>query len=71
MSREMVKMIEAVVVRYPDVTLRFEHGGKHRRAIMAANGRECFVTFTDTRTDSRGMLNKVAEVRRICRELGA
>lgn len=50
---------------------RFEYGGKHQRLIVeTASGRR-FVTLSLTASDFRATKNKICDLRKVLRELGA
>lgn len=60
------------VERWPDATLRFEEGAKHQRAIFSFRGRERFVVFASSPSDSRrGVDEFLQNVRAELRTLGA
>lgn len=65
---------EREIACWPGVTFRFEHarGKGHPRIVLGFNGRERFVTFPGTPSDSvRGPANFVTDLRKALRALGA
>lgn len=49
----------------------FESGGKHPRLVVWTAGGRRFLPYTTTHIDPRGMRNKISDLRRVLRELGA
>lgn len=71
-KRAYIEAIERELESWPGVTVRFEQGRKHCRAIFTYRGAERFQTFPSTPSDGvRGVLNNTCEVRLRLRELGA
>lgn len=69
---EHSRAIEREVAQWPGVTLRFGNRRKHREAVLMYQDRERFVMYCSSPSDSRrGMKIKIAEVRRVLKELGA
>lgn len=54
-----------------DVAHEIRRGGKHPRIVLTHGGKSRFVTFSGTRSDRRGVLNKISDVRAALRALGA
>ena len=50
---------------------RFEHGGKHQRLVIETETGSRFVTLSLTASDFRATKNKVSDLRKVLRELGA
>lgn len=49
----------------------FERGGKHSRLIVETARGSRFVTLSSTASDFRATKNKVSDLRKVLRELGA
>lgn len=49
----------------------FEHGGKHPRIVVETATGSRFVTLSLTASDRRATKNKVSDLRKVLRELGA
>jgi hypothetical protein len=49
----------------------FEHGGKHMRLVVETESGSRFVTLSLTASDFRATKNKVSDLRKVLRELGA
>ena len=50
---------------------RFEHGGKHVRLVLTTAKASRFVTMSLTASDHRATKNKISDLRKVLRELGA
>ena len=50
---------------------RFERGGKHRKLVIETVSGSRFITFSITPSDKRAERNRIADLRKILRELGA
>ena len=50
---------------------RFEYGGKHQRLVVETESGSRFVTLSLTASDHRATKNKVSDLRKVLRELGA
>lgn len=50
---------------------RFEMGGKHQRLVVETDRGSRFVTLSLTASDRRATKNKVSDLRKVLRELGA
>ena len=50
---------------------RFEYGGKHQRLVVETASGSRFVTLSLTASDFRATKNKVSDLRKVLRELGA
>lgn len=57
--------------RWPSVTAVRSIGGKHNRIILHHGDRSSVVVYPATPSDRRGVLNHIAQMRRILRDLGA
>lgn len=63
---------EREIEHWPGATLRFEKSSKHRRAVVAFGGRERFIVFPTSPSDSsRGHLNFLTDFRVELRAIGA
>lgn len=64
--------IRQEVGRWPGATVKFEMGGKHRRAIITFSRKDRFVIFPTSPSDGRrGSRNTLSDVRRALKSLGA
>lgn len=69
---EHSRAIEHEIALWPGVGVRFGARRKHREATLSYQGRERFVMYCSSPSDSRrGLKIKIAEVRRTLKELGA
>ena len=50
---------------------RFETGGKHRRLVIDTDSGSRFITLSVSPSDGRAALNRIRDLRKILRELGA
>lgn len=50
---------------------RFETGGKHRRLVVTTENGSRFITISISPSDGRAVRNKIGDLRKILRELGA
>ena len=50
---------------------RFERGGKHRKLVVETNMGSRFITFSVSPSDGRAARNRITDLRKILRELGA
>lgn len=50
---------------------RLEYGGKHQRLVVETEKGSRFVTMSLTASDHRATKNKVSDLRKVLRELGA
>lgn len=63
---------ERELEHWPDVSCRFDVTGKHRRAILSFSGRERFVIFPTSPSDTaRGHLHFITDLKVELRALGA
>lgn len=68
----MKKVLEAELAKWRGVVAhRYETGGKHTKLVVETASGSRFLPFTNTKTDPRGELNKISDLRRVLRELGA
>ncbi|UIJ43760.1 PD-(D/E)XK nuclease-like domain-containing protein [Sphingomonas cannabina] len=69
--RDYEGAIEREVERWPGVTVRFEEGGKHPRAVFRFGEVEQFRPYPSSPSDQRGLDMKITEVRRLLKDMGA
>ena len=69
--RDLCRAQEAEIARWPGVTFRREHGGKHPRIIVAFKGRERFTPYSSTPGDYKGNLPRLTALRATIAFLGA
>jgi hypothetical protein len=50
---------------------RFERGGKHRRLVVTTENGSRFITISISPSDGRATRNRIGDLRKILRELGA
>lgn len=50
---------------------RFERGGKHRKVVVETVSGSRFITFSVSPSDGRAARNRITDLRKILRELGA
>ena len=50
---------------------RFERGGKHRRLVVTTENGSRFITISVSPSDGRATRNRLGDLRKILRELGA
>lgn len=71
-DRTTQKALLAELEKWDGVTdHRFEYGGKHQRLIVETASGSRFVTLSLTASDFRATKNKVSDLRKVLRELGA
>jgi hypothetical protein len=67
-NKEMLKELD----RWQGITgHRFEHGGKHPRLVVETERGSRFITMSLTASDGRAIKNKIGDLRKVLRELGA
>lgn len=71
MSNNQMDRLERELQRWPGVKYRLEPGGTHSKLCVTYEHRERRVPVSLTRVPSRGVLNKVTELRRILTTMGA
>ncbi|MEN6301329.1 MAG: hypothetical protein ABFE07_20575 [Armatimonadia bacterium] len=67
----MKDQLEAELSQWCGVKHRYTTGGKHEKLIIEVGDRSRALPFTKTRTDFRGQRNKISDLRRALRDLGA
>lgn len=71
-DRTSQKALLTELERWDGVTdHRFEHGGKHPRLVVETARGSRFITLSLTASDQRATKNKVSDLRKVLRELGA
>lgn len=71
-DRTTQKALLAELEQWDGVTdHRFEMGGKHQKLIVETASGSRFVTLSLTASDFRATKNKVSDLRKVLRELGA
>lgn len=66
-----LELILKELERWPGVTHRAEHVGRHPRIWVRYGDNEKFVTFSTTQVGRYGLMQKVTQLRRLLREIGA
>lgn len=67
----MRKYLERELEEWVGITFTFENGGSHPKIRIQCGDASRFIPYSNTKVAHRGMLNKVTELRRSLRELGA
>lgn len=57
--------------RWPGVNYRAEHSGRHPRLWVEYEGEKRFVPYSSTKVGRYGLMQKVTQLRRTLREIGA
>lgn len=57
--------------RWPTVDYTVDMSGRHPRIIVSYGGVERFVPFSSTKVGRYGLMQKVTQLRRMLREIGA
>ena len=63
--------LEKELRRWPAVEYDVELSGRHPRIVVRYGGAERFVPFSSTKVGHYGLMQKVTQLRRVLRELGA
>lgn len=72
MDRTTKKALRAELDKWDGVVgHHFEMGGKHQRLVVETDRGSRFVTLSLTASDFRATKNKVSDLRKVLRELGA
>lgn len=66
-----LKQLEKELKRWPAVEYTVELSGRHPRIIVRYGGVERFVPFSSTKVGHYGLMQKVTQLRRTLREIGA
>ena len=66
-----LRLIRRELGEWCDVEHEIVSGGKHPKLVLKYGGGSRFVTFSTTRVDRRGMLNKLRDIRIQLTALGA
>lgn len=65
-------LIERELRLWPDVTYSLDtHSKRHPRIVLQHGDTRRFLCYSSTKVQSRGLLNKVSELRRTLHEIGA
>lgn len=64
-------VLEREIRKWPGVTYSIEPSKVHPKLRLRYRESERFLPFSKTRVDPRGMLNKVTQLRRVLRDMGA
>jgi len=71
MSSNSLELMEKELSRWPGVEHRAEHAGRHPRLWVKYGEAERFVPFSSTKVGRYGLMQKVTQLRRTLREIGA
>lgn len=72
MDRRVRKELEKELDRWTGITgHHFEHTGKHPRLVVNTANASRFITMSLTASDVRATKNKIGDLRKVLRELGA
>lgn len=72
MDRRVKKELEKELDRWSGITgHHFERGNKHPRLVIETKKGSRFVTMSLTASDHRATQNKIGDLRKVLRELGA
>lgn len=66
-----LESLEKELSHWPGVQHRAEHKGRHPKLWIAYRGEERFLPFSSTKVGHYGLMQKVTQLRRTLRELGA
>lgn len=66
-----VRFIRDELRNWPDVDYEIKSGGKHPKLILKYGEASRFVTFSSTPVEGRAILNKLSDIRRELKALGA
>lgn len=68
-QKESEQAIKAELARYPGIEYSFQRLNKHPAVLVRSGDRQRRVVFNGTRTNSRSLMNIIADVRRAAREV--
>lgn len=68
---DSLELMERELARWAGVRYEVENTRPHPKMRLEYGDKRRFIPFSSTRVDRRGMLNKVTELRRMLREMGA
>jgi hypothetical protein len=71
MNCSSFQRLERELSHWPGVEHRAEHVGRHPRLWVKYGGVERFVPFSSTKVGKYGIMQKVTQLRRTLREMGA
>lgn len=66
-----LELMEKELVRWPGVNHRAEHGTRHPRLWIEFRGEKRFVPFSSTQVGKYGLMQKLTQLRRVLKEIGA
>lgn len=66
-----IDLLEKELRAWPGVTYEVVDERPHPKLLVACNNTRRFLPFSGTSVDRRGMLNKVTQLRRLLRDMGA
>jgi hypothetical protein len=66
-----IESLKRELENWPKVSYAIEHGKAHPKLRLEYEGNRRFVPFSTTKVDPRGMMNKITELRRTLRDIGA
>lgn len=67
--KDTEQALKAELDRHPDIKWHFGRGGRHPVVVLQCNGVERKVVYSSTATERRALLNNVAFLRRVVREM--
>lgn len=71
MANNSLEQMEKELGRWPGVTYRAEYSGRHPRLWVKYGEAERFIPFSGTYVGKYGVMQKVTQLRRTLREIGA
>ncbi len=66
-----LEQLEKELSRWPGVNYRAEHAGRHPKLWVEYKGEKRFVPYSSTKVGHYGLMQKVTQLRRVLREMGA
>jgi hypothetical protein len=66
-----LEILEKELDRWPGVNHRAEHAGRHPRLWVEFHGEKRFVPFSTTQVGKYGLMQKLTQMRRVLKEIGA
>jgi hypothetical protein len=66
-----LEQMEKELARWPGVNHRVERSGRHPRVWVEYRGEKRFVPFSSTKVGHYGIMQKITQLRRVLREIGA
>ena len=71
MQKDMLQIIERELDHWPDVRWEIEKRSRHHRLHLTYRGQSRFIVCPSSQSDVRSLKNKVTDIRREARTLGA